>query len=136
MVKAMKQAIEIGAELDLEGRNLFSVAYKSVVGARRSSWRVVSSYEHRAETAENAEAKFKVAHEYRQKIEQELHDLCNELLVSYFKIHKNFKYVNWLILYNILSKNFLINVLFLRSNDVDLVSLGTIRITKYSGFRS
>ncbi|CAO2602481.1 14-3-3 protein zeta/delta [Lemmus lemmus] len=41
----MKSVTEQGAELSNEERNLLSVAYKNVVGARRSSWRVVSSIE-------------------------------------------------------------------------------------------
>jgi len=33
-------------------RNLLSVAYKNVVGARRSSWRVISSIEQKTEGSE------------------------------------------------------------------------------------
>ncbi|EHH18936.1 hypothetical protein EGK_19520, partial [Macaca mulatta] len=45
MTACMKSVTEQGAELSNEERNLLSVAYKNVVGARRSSWRVVSSIE-------------------------------------------------------------------------------------------
>ena len=45
MATAMKKVTEMGAELSNEERNLLSVAYKNVVGARRSSWRVISSIE-------------------------------------------------------------------------------------------
>ncbi|CAO2623664.1 14-3-3 protein zeta/delta [Lemmus lemmus] len=41
----MKSVTEQGAELSNEERNLLSVAYKNVVGALRSSWRVISSIE-------------------------------------------------------------------------------------------
>ncbi|CAO2577838.1 14-3-3 protein beta/alpha [Lemmus lemmus] len=41
----MKAVTEQGHELSNEERNLLSVAYKNVVGARRSSWRVISSIE-------------------------------------------------------------------------------------------
>ncbi|CAL1275996.1 unnamed protein product [Larinioides sclopetarius] len=41
----MKRVTETGVELSNEERNLLSVAYKNVVGARRSSWRVISSIE-------------------------------------------------------------------------------------------
>lgn len=46
-------------------RNLLSVAYKNVVGARRSSWRVISSIEQKYD---NNEKKQKMAREYRQKV--------------------------------------------------------------------
>ena len=52
MAAAMKQVTENGAELSNEERNLLSVAYKNVVGARRSSWRVISSIEQKTEGAE------------------------------------------------------------------------------------
>lgn len=52
MAACMKSVTEQGAELSNEERNLLSVAYKNVVGARRSSWRVVSSIEQKTEGAE------------------------------------------------------------------------------------
>jgi len=45
MANAMKKVTESASELSNEERNLLSVAYKNVVGARRSSWRVISSIE-------------------------------------------------------------------------------------------
>ena len=64
-------------ELSPEERNLLSVAYKNVVGTRRSSWRVISSIEQK-----NSEDKREMAKTYREKIETELRDICNEVLVS------------------------------------------------------
>lgn len=78
MAKAMKAVTEECEELSNEERNLLSVAYKNVVGARRSSWRVVSSMEHKTEdTKKSAQAKV-----YREAIEKELNDICQEVLVS------------------------------------------------------
>ena len=62
-----------------EERNLLSVAYKNVVGTRRSSWRVISSIE--AKTDE--EAKQAMVKVYRLSIEKELQDICTEVLVSF-----------------------------------------------------
>ena len=43
MVSWMKKVAEGDWELTVDERNLLSVAYKNVVGARRASWRIVSS---------------------------------------------------------------------------------------------
>ena len=45
MVGYMKDIAKTGQELTVEERNLLSVAYKNVIGARRASWRIVSSIE-------------------------------------------------------------------------------------------
>jgi len=74
----MKTVTEGKQELSNEERNLLSVAYKNVVGTRRSSWRVISSIEQKAD-----ELKQKVVKEYREKIEEELKTVCNEVLVSW-----------------------------------------------------
>lgn len=68
----------MGSELSNEERNLLSVAYKNVVGARRSSWRVISSIEQKIE---GNEKKQKIAKEYREKVEKELRDVCHDVLV-------------------------------------------------------
>lgn len=78
MSAAMKSVTEAGAELSNEERNLLSVAYKNVVGARRSSWRVISSIEQKSE---GTDKKQQMAKEYREQIEQELKTICNEVLV-------------------------------------------------------
>ncbi|KAG0255859.1 14-3-3 protein, partial [Linnemannia exigua] len=50
MVKNMKDVASVGKELSVEERNLLSVAYKNVIGARRASWRIVSSIEQKEES--------------------------------------------------------------------------------------
>jgi len=79
MAASMKAVTETGIELSNEERNLLSVAYKNVVGARRSSWRVISSIEQKTE---GSERKQQMAKEYREKVEKELRDICNDVLVS------------------------------------------------------
>lgn len=81
MASAMKQVTETGVELSNEERNLLSVAYKNVVGARRSSWRVISSIEQKTE---GSEKKQQMAKEYREKVEKELREICYDVLVSFF----------------------------------------------------
>ncbi|GMR31953.1 hypothetical protein PMAYCL1PPCAC_02148, partial [Pristionchus mayeri] len=77
MAQSMKKVTELGAELSNEERNLLSVAYKNVVGARRSSWRVISSIEQKTE---GSEKKQQMAKEYREKVEKELRDICQDVL--------------------------------------------------------
>lgn len=79
MAAAMKSVTEQSAptELSNEERNLLSVAYKNVVGARRSSWRVISSIETKTE---GNDKKQQMAREYREKIELELKEICNDVL--------------------------------------------------------
>jgi 14-3-3 protein beta/theta/zeta len=79
MANAMKKVTESNNELTNEERNLLSVAYKNVVGARRSSWRVISSIEQKTE---GSERKQQMSKEYREKIEKELKDICQEVLVN------------------------------------------------------
>jgi 14-3-3 protein beta/theta/zeta len=78
MASSMKKVTEMDTELSNEERNLLSVAYKNVVGARRSSWRVISSIEQKTE---GSERKQKMASDYRKTIEQELKDICKQVLV-------------------------------------------------------
>merc|ERR1712177_185289 len=77
MAASMKAVTETGIELSNEERNLLSVAYKNVVGARRSSWRVISSIEQKTE---GSEKKQQMAKEYREKVEKELRDICQDVL--------------------------------------------------------
>lgn len=79
MANAMKKVTELGGGegLSNEERNLLSVAYKNVVGARRSSWRVISSIEQKQDTTERKKA---MAKEYREKVESELREICKDVL--------------------------------------------------------
>ena len=79
MVQAMKKVAQMNVELTVEERNLLSVAYKNVIGARRASWRIVSSIEQKEERRGN-ESHIKAIVEYRQKIEEELSTICTDIL--------------------------------------------------------
>lgn len=67
---------ELNEPLSEEERNLLSVAYKNVVGARRSAWRIISSLE-----AKSSEERTALAKDYRETIEKELDTICTEVLV-------------------------------------------------------
>ncbi|CDQ75182.1 unnamed protein product [Oncorhynchus mykiss] len=79
MVESMKRVAGLDVELTVEERNLLSVAYKNVIGARRASWRIISSIEQREEN-KGGEDKLKMIREYRQTVENELKSICNDIL--------------------------------------------------------
>ena len=79
MVESMKNVASADQELSVEERNLLSVAYKNVIGARRASWRIVTSIEQKEESKGN-ESQVGLIKEYRQKIEAELAKICEDIL--------------------------------------------------------
>lgn len=82
----MKRVASSDQELTVEERNLLSVAYKNVIGARRASWRIVSSIEQKEESKGN-EAQVTMIKGYREKIEAELAKICEDILeVRFFSL--------------------------------------------------
>ncbi|KAF7803332.1 14-3-3-like protein C [Senna tora] len=79
MVDAMKKVAKLNVELTVEERNLLSVGYKNVVGARRASWRILSSIEQKEEAKGN-DLSVKRIKEYRQKVESELSNICSDIM--------------------------------------------------------
>lgn len=79
MVEAMKKVASLDVELTVEERNLLSVAYKNVIGARRASWRIISSIEQKEEN-KGAEEKLEMIKNYRGQVEKELRDICSDIL--------------------------------------------------------
>lgn len=67
---------ETAPELSVEERNLLSVAYKNVIGARRSSWRIISAIEAKDEGNERV----KNIKACREQVESELRQMANEIL--------------------------------------------------------
>jgi len=79
IVDAMKKVAALNVELSVEERNLLSVAYKNVIGARRAAFRIISSIEQKEQSKGNGANGAKVK-EYSAKIEKELHDISNDVL--------------------------------------------------------
>jgi 14-3-3 protein epsilon len=65
--------------LQIEERNLLSVGYKNVIGARRASWRILSSIEDKERSKRNEANGASIA-TYRAKVEKELDEICKEIL--------------------------------------------------------
>ncbi|XP_038997100.1 14-3-3-like protein D [Hibiscus syriacus] len=79
MVTAMKKLAELDVELTVEERNLLSIGYKNVIGARRASWRILSSIEQKEEGKGN-EQNVKKIKGYMQIVELELSDICKDIM--------------------------------------------------------
>jgi len=79
MVEYMKKVAEGASEdLSLEERNLLSVAYKNVVGARRASLRIIGSIESKEKEKQSTNAG--LVGTYKGKVEAELNAICNDIL--------------------------------------------------------
>ncbi|KAJ3677411.1 hypothetical protein LUZ60_003135 [Juncus effusus] len=81
MVEFMEKVVKSTdtEELTVEERNLLSVAYKNVIGARRASWRIISSIEQKEESRGN-DTHVGYIKEYRVKVEEELNKICEGIL--------------------------------------------------------
>jgi 14-3-3 protein epsilon len=79
MVDYMKKVAKLDVELTVDERNLLSVGYKNVIGARRAAWRILSSIEQKEESKGN-ETNVKRIKDYRGKVEEELTSICNDIL--------------------------------------------------------
>ena len=80
MVHFMKKVALLQPLLGLEERNLLSVAYKNVVGARRASLRIINSIEAKELREANSRHNLTQITTYKKTIEGELDSICREIL--------------------------------------------------------
>jgi len=74
MEKLVKNKLDKTEELSPDQRNLLSVAYKNVVGAKRSSWRMLNDDNQFDEATDDFAAK------YKKCVENELEENCTQIL--------------------------------------------------------
>jgi len=79
MVEAMKKVAALNVELTVEERNLLSVAYKNVIGARRAAWRIIASIEQKEKSKGNEKNVDKIK-SYAAKIDRELNDIVSDVM--------------------------------------------------------
>uniref|UniRef100_A0A2I2ZCQ9 14-3-3 domain-containing protein n=1 Tax=Gorilla gorilla gorilla TaxID=9595 RepID=A0A2I2ZCQ9_GORGO len=72
---SMKKVAGMDVELIVEEINFPSVAYKNVIGARRASWRIISSIEQKEENKEG-EDKLKMIWEYQVMVKNRIKKRC------------------------------------------------------------
>ena len=78
MLTHMKKVLDFGDVLNIEERNLLSVAYKNAVGSRRTAWRVLSSIESKEES--KGSENLPILKDYKNTIEKELSKICKEII--------------------------------------------------------
>lgn len=82
MAQVMKKLViwgsENGVDLSTEERNLLSVAYKNVIGFRRSAWRSLN--EPVTEVGESDDKYTDLVLSFRGKVEKELDEICSEVI--------------------------------------------------------
>ncbi|KAL3111636.1 hypothetical protein niasHT_016106 [Heterodera trifolii] len=79
MVEAVRKLIKLDPNLNPEERISLSTAYKGAMASRRSSWRGLVSIEERT-GASLSDAQQQVLENYREKVQNELVNTCQELL--------------------------------------------------------
>mmetsp|Transcript_22226 Transcript_22226/g.56074 ORF Transcript_22226/g.56074 Transcript_22226/m.56074 type:complete len:252 (+) Transcript_22226:267-1022(+) len=79
MLEHVGSLVSMGTDLTLEERNLFSIAYKHVVGSRRTAWRAIQGIAQR-EIGDDKEEFREIIATYRKSIEKELRDYCTQVL--------------------------------------------------------
>ncbi|KMZ62554.1 14-3-3-like protein gf14-6 [Zostera marina] len=72
--------VPMEGELTVEEHNLFSVAYKNIVGSRPVAWRIVSSIEQKEDSRKNDDH-VAIVKKYRANIETELSKVCSWIVV-------------------------------------------------------
>lgn len=77
MGKLVKKKKELKEPLEVEERNMLSVAYKNVVGQRRASWRTLKAEE---EGDDGTDVEKQMRSKYKQLVEAELKEKCDDVL--------------------------------------------------------
>merc|ERR1712048_331906 len=77
MKKLVKNKCKDKMSLQVEERNLLSVAYKNVIGSKRSSWRTLES----TDTSDSEVPDWKeTCKAYKEQVEKELQQICQEVI--------------------------------------------------------
>jgi hypothetical protein len=89
MVESMKKVAKMDQELTVEERNLLSVAYKNLIGARRASWRIVTNIESKEES-KSENSKLALTKKYRSQVCLNVVFLLINKTSSFFRLKRNY----------------------------------------------
>lgn len=76
MLVCMKRVIKASPVLNFEEKNLLSVAYKNVIGARRAPFRTLASLEAKSEKGARH---YELLKEYKLRLEAEIGEICGDI---------------------------------------------------------
>jgi len=80
MVSAIRKVVVLDSNLTVEERNLLSIAYKNLIGTKRTAWRIISSLHDKEKHKDPNSWKLTQMNELRESIEKQLHFTCEEIL--------------------------------------------------------
>lgn len=80
ILEPMTKTVKTYMTLTVEEKYLLSMAFKNVAAKRRASWKVISFIEKREEQQHSSPDNLETIRQYKDKVEKELKDLCNEML--------------------------------------------------------
>ena len=97
MVEACKRLIDVSSNLKEDERNLVSVAYKNIVGSRRSAYRILSNIEAKPEATA---AHLKMMSEYKEKVRNSIRDLSHLSIQYMMKVLTGYNTGSYIIIVN------------------------------------
>jgi len=80
MVETMRRVVDLGADLSVEERNLISIAYKNLIGGKRTAWRIVHSLEEKEKNKDPNSWKLAQMSHLRAALEVHLNRISGEIL--------------------------------------------------------
>jgi 14-3-3 protein epsilon len=76
MLVCMKRLVKLTPVLSLDEKNLLSVAYKNVIGNRRTPWRTVAALDGRADKSTSMAELIK---QFKARLEAEIGEICTDI---------------------------------------------------------
>jgi len=80
MVVSMKKVTQLDPNLNVEERNLLSIAYKNLIGPKRTAWRIISSLFEKEKSKDAGSWKLVQMNDLKESTERQLHQICDDIL--------------------------------------------------------